>query len=236
MKLLTFNILHGGGKRVPDICRVIEQHNADVIVLTEFRDNTGGAEIRSRLRACGWANQASSHPPARANGVLVLSKIPFTQTPVLDDVPGGSCRWIECDFQSFILVGTYFPLEELKIPHWKWFMHQASTRSSRPCILMGDFNTGKHFIDETGATFIGPEYLGQLEQLGFIDAWRHFHPEQREYTWYSQANNGFRLDYAFASKALAPRLIQAFHSHAERELKVSDHSALLVELDTLDRD
>ena len=132
-------------------------------------------------------------------------------------------------------MGTYFPQLSLKILHWKWFVRQASERSSRPCILMGDFNTGKHFIDEPGATFTGPEYLGQLEQLGFVDAWRHFHPEGREYTYYGQVN-GYRLDYAFASKALAPRLSQAFHSHAERELKVSDHSALLVEFDSPDRD
>ena len=236
MKLLTFNILHGGGSRVADICRVIEQHNADVIVLTEFRENASGAEIKSRLGDCGWANQASSHPPPRTNGVLVLSKSAFTQEPAPDDVPGGSCRWIECDFQWFVLAGNYFPLNQLKIPHWEWFVRQASAKSSRPCVLMGDFNTGKHFIDETGATFIGSEYLGQLEQLGFIDAWRHFQPEHREYTWYSRANNGFRLDYAFASKALALRLCRAWHSHAERELKVSDHSALLVELDSPARD
>jgi len=37
--------------------------------------------------------------------------------------------------------------------------------------------------------------MEQLIELGWVDAWRFLHPAKREFTWFSSANNGFRLDY-----------------------------------------
>jgi exonuclease III len=99
-----------------------------------------------------------------------------------------------------------------------------------PTILIGDFNTGKRYIDEDGATFIGSEYMDQLGVLGYLDSWRTLNPESREYTWFSSAQNGFRLDYAFLSHALVPQLSYAKHVDAPRLNGVTDHSALLVDL------
>ena len=39
-----------------------------------------------------------------------------------------------------------------------------------------------------------------------------------------------RLDHAFATPALLPRITACRYSHAEREAKVSDHSALILEI------
>ena len=59
---------------------------------------------------------------------------------------------------------------------------------------------------------------------------RHLHPHDREFTWYSHAGSGFRIDHAYLSPALLARLAAARYSHAERELRVSDHSVLVVDL------
>ena len=42
--------------------------------------------------------------------------------------------------------------------------------------------------------------------------------------------NGFRLDHAFLSPSLAPRLLGARYDHTTREGGASDHSALVVDL------
>jgi len=39
MKIVTLNIRHGGGTRVPVILEYLDSQNGDVIVLTEFREN-----------------------------------------------------------------------------------------------------------------------------------------------------------------------------------------------------
>jgi exonuclease III len=99
----------------------------------------------------------------------------------------------------------------------------------RNTLLVGDFNTGRHYLDEKGATYVSADYMDRIEAAGFQDLWRGRNPERREFSWFSQAGNGFRLDHAFASPSLAERLIHVGYSHGERESGVSDHSALVAE-------
>ena len=74
----------------------------------------------------------------------------------------------------------------------------------------------------------------RLSALGWVDVWRHFHGDVTEYTWYSLPKggapaSGFRLDHAFATPSLLPRITACRYSHAERERKVSDHSPMILE-------
>ena len=54
MKLITLNIRHGGGKRVPRILEYLRTLNADVIVLTEFRENANAIALRAGLWESGF--------------------------------------------------------------------------------------------------------------------------------------------------------------------------------------
>jgi len=58
--------------------------------------------------------------------------------------------------------------------------------------------------------------------------WRRQHSEVRDYTWYSSAGNGFRLDHAFASPAAASAVAGVWLDHAPRLSGASDHSAVVV--------
>jgi exonuclease III len=136
------------------------------------------------------------------------------------------------------LVGLYVIPHHRKAPalkprYWGALLAAAEQRRARPFLLVGDFNTGAHYQDEDGATFRCADQFKRLTQSGsrWFDAWRHFAGERREYTWYSR-KGGFRLDHAFVSEPLVPRLAACWYSHDEREQKVSDHSILLVELNT----
>ena len=61
--------------------------------------------------------------------------------------------------------------------------------------------------------------------------WRLHHPGVTEWTWYSNHGNGFRIDHAFATPTLQPRIAACRYSHAEREAKISNHSLLIVEVE-----
>ena len=50
-------------------------------------------------------------------------------------------------------------------------------------------------------------------------------------TWLSHRKNGFRLDHAFASPEAAARVTSCRYSHREREAGLSDHSAVIVEIE-----
>jgi exonuclease III len=72
--------------------------------------------------------------------------------------------------------------------------------------------------------------MDRVAELGFCDLWRQRYPDGREFSWYSHRGNGFRIDHAFLSPALAKRAGTVRYSHAERLAGLSDHSALILEL------
>jgi exonuclease III len=107
----------------------------------------------------------------------------------------------------------------------------ARRRRGEAFVLMGDFNAGRHRLDEAGATFTCTRLLGTLAAMGYVDAWRRLHPEGREYTWFSHEGGGFRIDHCFLSAGLSARLSACRYSHKEREMGLSDHSMLVVDLE-----
>jgi exonuclease III len=70
-----------------------------------------------------------------------------------------------------------------------------------------------------------------IEAIGFCDLWRRRYPDGREFSWYSTRRNGFRIDHAFLSPALAARAGEVRYSHEERLSGLSDHSPLILDFD-----
>ena len=95
--------------------------------------------------------------------------------------------------------------------------------------IIGDFNTGRHYIDEKRKTFYCSEYFDRFKEASLIDSWRSRNQEIKEYSWYSSKGNGFRIDHVFSTPDLDKMLSDVHYSHVEREKGLSDHSALIVE-------
>jgi exonuclease III len=93
------------------------------------------------------------------------------------------------------------------------------------------WNTGAHRLDETGKTFVCAEHFSRLSEIGWTDLWRRDHPATTEWTWRSNQGNGFRVDHAFASPAMLPRVRSCRYSHVERDARISDHSIVIVEIE-----
>jgi len=60
MKLVTLNIQHGGGRRIPGILDYLRSQEADAIVLTEFRENSNAEALRSGLAENGFHHFAGA--------------------------------------------------------------------------------------------------------------------------------------------------------------------------------
>lgn len=244
MRLLAWNILHGGSRRMPEIALALLDQAADVIVISEYRSTMGG-QLRALLREHGWEHQRCTEPARGKNGMLLASRVPFLPPPpdhVEPADPPVDGRWLHAEvaspdpaMPSVHVIGVHAPDghgdRTLQTAYWRYLIDTAKRLRDKPCVLLGDFNTGRHKADEEGKTFRCTSLLGLLSTYGYADAWRLLHPQTREYTWFSHKGGGFRIDAAYISAPLAGTLRVASHAHALRESGVSDHAPVVIQID-----
>lgn len=231
LTLATWNLQHGGGKRIQRILDTLGLHQeVDVFILTEFRNNQNKMLLEGALEDLGFLYQRSLQVEARVNSVLVASKQPFSsqQYPELGE---HSHRVIGVFLEEYRIYACYFPGNDPKKHVFKFLLGELDKFGTEKVIITGDINTGKHYLDEEGATFLHSGYLAQFEEKGLIDAWRAIHGEQRSFSWYSHVGNGFRLDHFYIDKALASHIKSCEYHHGYREEKITDHSMMILELE-----
>ncbi len=122
-------------------------------------------------------------------------------------------------------------------------IHQPLIDAGERVVVVGDFNTAHTEIDlarpkqNVRNSGFRPEERAEFQRwidAGWTDAWRHLHPEEVCYSWWSQRagcrerNVGWRLDYALLSPGALPYL-KAARIHTR--VKGSDHCPVRVELD-----
>lgn len=243
MKLISWNIRQGGGKRVEKIVAAICNHSPDVVALIEYR-TAPGKELCRMLADGGWRYSSSTTPADNGNGLCLLSQAPLRARPAPPVPRENAARWLDADLPThgFGIGVLHIPGSSTKLNgaaklrFWEAVLAAAQSRRDEPFLFVGDLNTGAHFIDEAKATFhCAKQFADMTGALGWIDLWRAFNGSMTEHTWYSLrkgggVGNGFRLDHAFASPKLWPRVVSCRYSHGEREAQASDHSVLVAEI------
>ncbi len=160
-------------------------------------------------------------------------------------------RIVTLEFDDFYLVNVYVPnsQDELKRLDYrmKWerdFCNYVKGLDKiRPVVICGDMNvahteidlarpaTNRHnpgFTDEERLCFT------QLLDSGFVDTFRHIHPDEKDaYSWWSyryrarEKNLGWRIDYFLISERLLPRLDEA---GIRCDIVGSDHCPVYISL------
>jgi exodeoxyribonuclease III len=160
-------------------------------------------------------------------------------------------RILRTDFGDLTLLNCYFPSGttgdirqdfkmEFLADFYQW-VHEL--RKLRPnLIIVGDYNIAHHEIDihnpkgnKNSSGFLPDEraWLSQWFESGFVDAFRHCHPEKVEYSWWSArfnsraSNKGWRIDYQSVSQTLSHKIVDAGQYH---DAVHSDHCPVWLRL------
>lgn len=240
MKLLTWNIMHGGGpERLCWIALALLDWAPDVIALTEFRSRRGGG-LRAVLADHGWAHQARSDAEPGENSVLLASRVPIVHADRHERLaPEHRKRLVTAELTcGTSITAAHIPDARRsdaramvdKSTVWHEVLRTAGARKHAPHVVMGDLNTGRHRLDEAGETFSCTALLGRLASMGYVDAWRAVHGRARTASWFSHAGAGFRLDHALVSGPAAGRIRSAEYGSAALGSGLSDHAPLLLEV------
>jgi len=227
LKIISWNILQGGGTRVRKIVSQLTELNPDIIVLSEFRNNASGINLRYSLLKAGYRFQNVSSAPGNDNSVAILSKLACDQFlyPKSDEVYPHNI--VASDYEAFTLYGMYLPHKK-KHRLFDFLLEQI--QSTKPAVLVGDFNSGKNYIDQKGNSFWYEDKLLALEKLGYLDAFRLKHGDVKEYSWFSHQGNGYRYDHTYVHESLKAIVKACYYLHDWRENGLSDHSPMLLEL------
>ncbi|MBV9027017.1 MAG: hypothetical protein JO311_00245 [Candidatus Eremiobacteraeota bacterium] len=249
MRVLAVNLRSGGNRKtLGALIRRCLDHRPEILAFSEFRSTAAGAALRDGLAAAGFAHQAGSLAHA-GNGVLLASTQsfrsllnPFGMSD--DEYPNAV---VEGRFEALTVYAVYLPGQDRKRPHLRCLIAAAQRANERnACVIaIGDFNSGRNETDieiNLGRTRLRDEFstadlYAELERY-WTEAWLSRNPRAAEFSWYPfridrnvPQRNGWRLDKAFLSRALLPRLRRAEYDHGFRSEGLTDHSALIVDLD-----
>ncbi len=147
--------------------------------------------------------------------------------------PSDEGRVTTVDVGPFYVTSVYTPnakddLSRLSLRHKQWdpafLAYMKRLEEEKPVIFCGDLNVAHQPIDlenpkanEGGHGYTKEEREGidNIISAGFVDTFRHFNQEPKQYTWWSNWSNararnvGWRIDYIFASKSLMPKIKKA---------------------------
>lgn len=183
----------------------------------------------------------------------------FTRhTPVADrrgmgvDCHDTEGRIVTLDMGDFYLVNVYTPNSQNELARIDYRMEWEEAFADyvecldkdKPVVICGDMNVAHEEIDlanpktnrnNAGFTDRERNAFSRLLARGFVDTFRHLHPDTaKAYSWWSYRANararnvGWRIDYFLVSQRLADKLIAA---EILPEITGSDHCPVLMEID-----
>ncbi len=242
-RLVSWNIRAGGGRRAAAILDAISNFGPDAVILSEFRATAPSQAIADGLSDIGPSHQinTTNKVEPQANALLIAANTPMRRI-ALRAKPEEPGRWamVRLEAPKLALGAMHIPNQHTgRKPQF----HDAVLDLARrwrggPALMAGDTNSGQIGIDEERPVFNKRTHawFDNLQDAGWVDAFRARHGGKREYTWYSPGfNNGFRLDQAFLSRELHTSLLGIEHrwipcADSGRRDGVSDHAALLLDL------
>lgn len=254
VRIVTWNV-NSLRVRLPRVLAFLSEFEPDVACLQETKCAPATFPV-DELAAAGYG--AVHHSGGQWAGVAVLARAGLQLSdPVLglpgDSVPG-EARWCEATVAETRFASVYVPngrtLDSPEFPRKLTFLDAIAARAgalgNQPLVVAGDMNIAPADADVydpaafVGGTHVTPEERGGLERIlatGLIDAYRHLHPDEVQYTWWDYRAGhfhkglGLRIDLALISAGLASRLRACSMVRDYRKgTKPSDHAPLLFEL------
>ena len=242
MKLISWNVNGLRAVMGKGFDESIAALDADVICLQETKMQAGQAEVTLP----GYHQYWNYAEKKGYSGTAIFTRREPVSVRYGMDLPehDGEGRVITLDMGNFYLLTVYTPNSQRELTRLDYRMawedafraYVLGLEKDKPVILCGDMNVAHKPIDlknpktnvnNAGFTQQERDKMTLLLDSGYIDTFRHFHPEETgAYSWWSymyharEKNAGWRIDYFLASRKLEDKLVSAC---IHPEIMGSDH-------------
>ncbi len=250
MKFISWNVNGIRAAVKKGFLEFFDSIDADVLTIQETKCQIGQIELDLEGYHQYW-NQAVKKG---YSGTAIFTKVePISVTNGIGvehhDQEG---RVITLEFDDYYFVTCYTPNSKRGLERLDDRMDWEDTfrnylvelKRSKPVIMCGDLNVAHTEIDlknpktntkNAGFTIEERTKMTALLDEGFIDTFRHLHPDKEEaYSWWSymrsarERNIGWRIDYFITSNDLADNIKNAF---ILPEVYGSDHCPVGIDIE-----
>ncbi|WP_419796684.1 MAG: exodeoxyribonuclease III [Terasakiella sp.] len=255
MKIATWNV-NGINARTEHLLRWLKDFNPDVALLQELK-TPGDAVPALELKEFGYHIEYVGQKSF--NGVAVLSKSPIEV--VLRALPGNDddeqARYLEVDTGDVRVASIYFPngnpVDSEKFDYKLNFMERVIERTKDllsqeiPFVLGGDYNVApdngdvydiQKMANDAICREEGRRLYRQHLHLGLTNAFKLYHPESGQFSWWDYRaggwtkDHGVLIDHLLLSPHAADLLSNAGIDKTPRGWeKASDHTPVWCELE-----
>lgn len=244
--LFCWNIANPSAERAGKQAEWLRKRPEDILVLTEAKRSEGCIFLERYFQAYGY-NVVFSKPEEKEFGVIIVSKHLLTPSSFSTCIDYLQARVASAKLTlpsgELEIIGVYVPSRDSspeKTDKKKRFLKsltnalETTPRFSRR-IFCGDLNVLEPSHIPHYPIFEEWEYdfYFNLTKYQLRDTFRYLHPSAQEYSWVGRTGDGYRYDHCFVSEELLPLVRKCYYLRETRakELKLSDHSALITELD-----
>jgi exodeoxyribonuclease-3 len=240
LEVLCWNVRAPAEERAWRQAGWLRHQAADVVVLTECRATRGSRLLAQSLRDSGRTVQFVV-PEGREYAVIMACRGPVQPTPLASGLGYLRPRAASARIGSGPeVIGLYVPSRGFdrgeRALRKRRFLETVDAAlaagSARGRIVCGDLNVlepghvprYRHVEDWESGFYSG------LRRHDLVDAYRWLHPDDVEHSWHGRSGDGYRYDHCFVSRDLLPSLRSCSYVHEPREQRLSDHSAMSLEL------
>jgi len=242
IRCLNWNIRNPSLGRATRQMRWLEKNSFDMIVLTEVKLSQGCVYIRDRLASLGYT-VVFPKPENEDYSVILAIKKFFKEIPeICVDFLPYRVSFAVCNLsgKDVLITGIYVPTwrnEKKKVfleAVEKLVKDEHLKKRFGGWMILGDLNVLEPNHVPQYLVYKDWEYFyANFSKHGFVDAFRFFHPNKKEYSWFGREGNGYRFDHVFVSENTLSLLQNCFYVHEVRSEKLSDHSAMCLEIKSL---
>ncbi|QOI97754.1 MAG: exodeoxyribonuclease III [Flammeovirgaceae bacterium] len=218
-----------------DFLKDIKTLNPDMLCLQETKASV--EEVKNVLELLpgyrGFVNSSKARQGYSGTAIITKTEplaVTYDMNYAEHDQEG---RVVTAEYPWFFLVTVYTPnsgegLKRLDYrERWdeEFRKYLVELQQKKPVVVCGDLNVAHQPIDiarpkdnynkSAGYTQREIDGFQRLLDAGFVDTFRHFHPEAVKYTYWNYMFNararnvGWRIDYFLVSKELLPSVKQA---------------------------
>ncbi len=245
IRVLNWNIGNPSIRRAIDQVSWIAEFSPNIVILTEAKYSEGGGYIKDRMEGLGY--QTYFRNPMRSEYCVIMASKAVSSREldiVLSFLPSRLMA-ISCNtfLGEIVILGMYVPSRgptEKRNADKRRFQSEimmllqnmSNNIMIDKVIMGGDLNVIERNHTPHYAVFGEWEYefYESFSRYGLVDAFRLLHPNSLQHSWFGRQGDGYRFDHFFISNWLVRHVRKCTYVHEPRISKLSDHSAMCLQL------